>query len=87
MELLFVCVHIMCFFERSASTSAHSVNTTDRHRPRSVTCVSVCVYVIMLKVFFSRFVSSGLSVSRAFVEVCFTCMEEQLLFFWRFQLM
>ena len=87
MEFLFVCVHIMCFFERSASASAHSVNTTDRHRPWSVTCVSVCVYVIMLTVCFSRFVSSGISFSRAFVEVCFTCMEEQLVFFGRFELM
>ena len=81
-----MCFHIMCFFERSASTSAHSVNTTDRHRPRSVTCVSVCVCHHVESVF-SRFVSSGISFSRAFVEVCFTCMEEQLLFFWRFQLM
>ena len=79
MEFLFVCVHIMCFFERSASASAHSVNTTDRHRPRSVTCVCVRGYVIMLNVFV-RFVSSRISASKAYAEVYFTCMEEQLLF-------
>ena len=68
MELLFVRVHIMCFFERSASTSAHSVNTTDRHRPwqwRVFVCM--CVFVIMLKVLFS-FVDSGISVWKVYAE-------------------
>ena len=47
-ELFFVRVHTTCFFERSASTSAHSVNTTDRQRPwqwRVFVCVCVCHHV------------------------------------------
>ena len=67
--VVFVCLPIMRFLERSTSTSARSVNTTDRHRPRQVTCV--CLHFIMLKVCF-RFASSGISVSKVYAEVCFT---------------
>ena len=38
--------NVTCFFERSASTSAHSVNTTDRQRPwqwRVFVCVCACL--------------------------------------------
>ena len=60
--------NVTCFFERSASTSAHSVNTTDRQRPwqwRVFVCM--CVFVIMLKVFFC-FVDSGISVRKVYAE-------------------
>ena len=82
MELFFVRVHIMFFFERSASTSAHSVNTTDRHRPwqwRVFVCVCVCHH--------ETFVDSGISVWKVYAEECCTCMKEQAMFFRRFPLM